>query len=135
MTVSDVMVTDLITVSPEADLKSAVDHMNAAHIRHLPVVKSGRLVGIVSDRDIRLFGMSMAGDEDGDLRFSIGAGVTVREVMQDDPVLVEGDTDIREALDLMIEDRVGAIPVVDEDEYLLGIVSYVDMLKLQQDRI
>ena len=135
MTVADVMVRDLITVSPDADLKEAVDHMNAAHIRHLPVVKSGRLVGIVSDRDIRLFGMAMSGDEDGDLRFSIGLDVSVREVMQREPVLIDPDADVREVLDLMIEDRVGAIPVVDEDEHLLGIVSYVDMLKLLQDRL
>ena len=135
MTVSDVMVQDLITVSPDAGLKEAVDHMNSAHIRHLPVVKVGRLVGIVSDRDIRLFGMSMEGATGGDLRFSIGLDVLVREVMQDDPVVIEPDADIREALDMMIDDRVGAIPVVDDDERLLGILSYVDMLKLLLDRL
>ena len=135
MTVSEVMVTDLVTVGPESDLKEAVDHMNSAHIRHLPVVQSGRLVGIVSDRDIRLFGMTMAGAEDGDLRFAIGADVRVREVKQREPVLIEPDADVREALDMMIEDRVGAIPVVDDGEHLLGIVSYVDMLKMLQDRL
>lgn len=135
MNVSDVMVTDLVTVNPDADMKEVVDRMNAAHIRHLPVVKSGRLVGIVSDRDIRLFGMTMAGAEDGELRFAIGPDVLVREVMQQDPVLIGADADVRDVLDLMIEDRVGAVPVVDEDEHLLGIVSCVDMLKLLQDRL
>ena len=135
MTVAEVMVTDLITVGSDVGLKEAVDHMNSAHIRHLPVVRGDRLVGIVSDRDIRLFGMTMVGDTDGDLRFSIGVDVTVREVMQQDPVLIEPDVDVCDALDMMIDDRVGAIPVVDEDDRLLGIVSYVDMLKLLQDRL
>lgn len=135
MTVSNVMNTDVITVHPHDRIKVAVDHMNAAHVRHLPVVNGRRLVGIVSDRDIRLFGMSVDGAADGDFQFRIGTEVTVREVMQEEPVLIGPDADLREALDLMIEDRVGAIPVVDEGDHLLGIVSYVDMLKLLQDRL
>jgi len=135
MTVSDVMVTDLITVTPDADLKEAVTHMNAAHIRHLPVVRAGRLVGIVSDRDIRLFGMSFAGTDGSDLRFAISKEATVGDVMQSDPVLIEPDVDVREALDMMIEDGVGAIPVVDSKDHLLGILSYVDLLRLLQERL
>ncbi len=135
MIVSDAMVTDLITVHPDTSVKEAVDHMNHAHIRHLPVVMGDRLVGIVSDRDIRLYGMAAAGASDGEPRFAIDLKAMIKEVMQDDPVVIEPDADIREALDRMIEDRVGAIPVVDEDEHLLGIISYVDMLKLLQERL
>jgi CBS domain-containing protein len=130
--VSDLMVRDVVTVDPDTSLRDAFRLMTGARVRHLPVVRHGRLVGIISDRDFRLYGMSVAGTEDGDLRFSM-TDTPVRDVMNKEPVVIGPDVDLREAVDMFVEEKVGAVPVVDETDHLLGIIGYIDLLELLQD--
>ena len=136
MTVSDIMKTDVVSVTPDVPLREAFAKMNNAHIRHLPVVSgNGHLAGIISDRDIRLLGMKVAGAEEGELVFSLGMDTLVRDVMRSDPVVIGPDVDLHDAIDLFLEEKVGAIPVVDEADHLIGIIGYIDLLELLQDRL
>jgi acetoin utilization protein AcuB len=101
-------------------------------VRHLPVVRGRELVGIVSDRDLRRF--TQASEDEAIDAMENARGTTVGNFMNTDPVRVDPETNVKEILELMLLHRVGAIPVADLDTGdLLGIVSYVDLLRVLQE--
>ena len=116
-------------VSPDADLHDVLTKMNQAGYRHLPVVSNDVLVGIITDRDIRLAVDSPFVDAESDLtRESVLDGVRVSDCMSPDPQCVTTDTPAHEVADLLTLNKFGAMPVVDEDR-LVGMISYIDFLR------
>ncbi len=114
------MSTDLFTVKPDDLIDLAASVMDWRHIRHVPVEdEEGRLVGLVTHRG--LLRILNIGNRDN----SEGSPTTVREVMVENPVTVSPSTSSLEAIQIMRENRVGCLPVV-ENNQLVGIVtSYV----------
>ena len=125
--VVDVMTRAPLTVTAMETIGEADDLMSQNKIRQLPVVKGKELVGIVTDRDLLSFlsGSLLASPEQRELALK----TRVREIMTSDPITVGPDDDLEEAVELLIEEKVGGIPVVDETEGLVGIVTYVDVLR------
>ena len=127
--------TDLMTEGPTfatelTTVDEALDLLYEQDIRHLPVVRQGELVGIISDRDLRKFLESSPGEEP-----LPGAqeprNPTISTLMSTSPVQIDAETEAKEIVDLMLLHQVGALPVVDpETNEVLGIVSYVDLLRL-----
>ncbi|MEO8042347.1 MAG: CBS domain-containing protein [Acidobacteriota bacterium] len=130
--VEQFMATDLFTVRPDDVLDLAASIMEWRHIRHVPVENdSGELVGIISHRDlVHLLANGDAG--------RIGRGITVRDVMKTDLITVEASTPTLDALELMRDKGIGALPVVVEGK-LVGIVTAYDFLtvssKLFEERL
>jgi acetoin utilization protein AcuB len=133
MKVVDVMTNDPLTVTPTETIGQADDLMNTNRIRQLPVVQEKRLVGIVTDRDVRSF-LSGSLLEHPEARERALAS-EVREIMTTEPITVSADDDLQEAVEFMIEEKIGGIPVVDEAEGLVGIVTYVDVLRCFLNRL
>jgi CBS domain-containing protein len=107
--------------------------MSENNIRQIPVVSGRDLVGIVTDRDIRSFlSSSLLGDPEARER---ALRATVRDVMTTAPIFVSPNDDLEEAVELLIEEKVGGIPVVDEAEGLVGIVTYIDLLRCFLNRM
>jgi acetoin utilization protein AcuB len=133
MKVVDVMTKDALTVTPTETIGQADELMNTNKIRQLPVVQGKDLVGIVTDRDIRSFlsGSLLEGIEAREEALN----TKVREIMTTEPMTVSSDDDLQEAIELMIEEKIGGIPVVDEAEGLVGIVTYVDVLRCFLNRL
>ena len=126
MTKDPTFVTEVTTVS------EAIDLLYEHDIRHLPIVRGGEVVGIVSDRDLRRFQATESEDDEGE-PFDAPRDPTVSTVMNTNPARIDSETDVAEIVELMLLHRVGALPVVDtETNRLLGIVSYVDLLRLLQ---
>jgi acetoin utilization protein AcuB len=125
--VVDVMTRAPLTVTATETIGEADDLMSQNKIRQLPVVKGKELVGIVTDRDLLSFlsGSLLASPEQREMALK----TKVREIMTSDPITVGPDDDLEEAIELLIEEKVGGIPVVDETEGLVGIVTYVDVLR------
>lgn len=123
--VASVMVANPIFVDPKDNLVAAVVRMVQEGIRHIVVAdEHRRVVGIISDRDLRL----LVGDHH---LANLGKDVETLEVawaMTPNPYLIRHDESIFELSNYFIDERVGALPVVDDDEKLVGIVSYVDFL-------
>jgi CBS domain-containing protein len=125
--VSAVMTRGPATVDEHAPVADAAAEMAAGGFRHVPVVdRDGRLVGMISELDLR----SRLGT---DLRGFSGAAAEALsqpagDAMTPDPIALAPDASLADALAVFADDRVGAIPVVDDLERLVGILSYVDLL-------
>jgi len=127
--VKDLMSNTLDVVSPDNHLHEALTKMNRAGYRHLPVVANDRLVGIITDRDVRLAVNSPFVGADTDLtREAILDGIRVDDCMTPDPQSVSSDTPLHEVAELLTLNKFGAMPVVDEGE-LVGMISYIDFLR------
>jgi acetoin utilization protein AcuB len=126
MRVVDVMTKDPLTVTPNETIGQADELMYTNNIRQLPVVQGEELLGIVTDRDIRSFlsGSLLESPEIREKSFN----AKVSEIMTTEPITLSPDDDLQEAVELMINEKIGGIPVVDEAEGLVGIVTYVDAL-------
>jgi acetoin utilization protein AcuB len=127
--VNDLMSDALEVVSPDAHLHDVLTKMNQAGYRHLPVVANDMLVGIITDRDVRLAVNSPVVDAEADLtRESVLDGVRVDDCMTPDPQSVSSSTPLHEVAELLSLNKFGAMPVVDEGK-LVGMISYIDFLK------
>lgn len=131
--VFDVMSRDPLTVSPSDTVGKAEELMYENHYRQLPVVENKQLIGIVSDRDIRSF-LAQPSFVEPEKR-ARALRTKVNEIMTAKPLTVSPEDDLREAVELLIEEKIGGIPVVDETEGLVGIVTYVDVLRFFLNRL
>ncbi|OLB48805.1 MAG: hypothetical protein AUH99_12890 [Candidatus Rokubacteria bacterium 13_2_20CM_2_70_11] len=113
--VRDVMTRRLVTIGPETPCDAARRLMDEHRIRHLPVVAGGRLVGMVSDRDVRPAG-------------SQSPGTVAGRIMTPEPVTVTSETRVEHAARLMFDARFGSLPVADGNA-LVGIATYTDLLR------
>ena len=131
--VVDVMTADPITLQPTDTILQAEDIMDQQRIRQLPVVEDAELVGIITDRDVRQFlGGRLFGEPHERER---AMNTQIATVMTRTPVSLNPDDELRDVIDLLIEEKVGGIPVVDDKEGLVGIVTYVDILGCFLDRL
>ena len=127
MKVSSLMTTNPLSVAPSDTVQQAQDIMDEENIRQLPVLDGKELIGILTDRDIRSFlgGRSINTLEERE----VAMNTAVASVMTGKPITVAPEDDLREAIELLIEEKVGGIPVVDPEEGLVGIITYVDVLR------
>lgn len=129
MRVRDIMTAKPITVEPWTPMREARQRMAKERIRHLVVVQDGRVVGIVTDRDIRLnmsspaINLSLWGISHLLVRLTVG------DVMSRSVIVVDPDRPVAEAARIMVEHKIGALPVVDDGE-LTGIVTESDFVRL-----
>lgn len=127
--VKDRMSKNPVTVKPDDGLKDAIWKMEHGHFRHLPVIdEKEKLVGMLTDRDVRLIRPSLAfvGKEDASVQLW---SMFVEQAAVFDPVRVRSETTLREAADLMLRWHIGGLPVVDEQEKVVGVITYTDILR------
>ena len=136
VTARELMTENPATLTAQATIAEAWDLMRELEIRHVPVIQGGALVGMLSDRDLARVGIGSllmaegAGGAGQDLGTSIGG------LMSTDVIVVQPETELSDVIDLLVESRVGALPVVDPDtRAVVGIVSYIDVLRAIQDQI
>ncbi len=118
LTVDDLMVTAVVTIRADETVRAAHADMQMGAFRHLPVLdERGRLVGILSDRDV-LRALSRPKE------------TTIAEVMSRDPVTVTPDSAAHLAARIMLDRKFGALPVVGEDGRLIGLITETDFLEV-----
>lgn len=117
MLVKKFMSSKLVTVSEEASIAEAVNLLKKHSIRHLPVVKGEKVVGLVTETELR-----------GAIFPAMLEDLTVKDVMINQPVTVDPEAPLEEAARLIYHNKVTALPVVDKTGELRGIISMVDML-------
>ena len=131
--VVDVMTKNPLVMTPAETIGQADELMTENRIRQLPVVDEGALLGIITDRDIRSF-LAQSALVEPEERAKV-LRTNVREIMTAEPLTLAPDDDLREAIELLIEEKIGGIPVVDQAEGLVGIITYVDVLRCFLNRL
>lgn len=126
------MRTHVLTMHPEEPVHRAVKLMREACIRHLPVSVEGRIVGMVSDRDVRrACGTEMVEDEMAQVRGEFYMGpATVREIMSRHLQMIREDNLIIDAIGRMVDHQIASLPVVRDGHELVGLLTDTDLLRL-----
>jgi acetoin utilization protein AcuB len=128
--VRDIMTSNITTIEADAKLLDAVLLLRSSGFRHLPVTKDGRLVGLLSDRDVQRAAPSMFGEVTPEEYNRIFETTPVARVMVKEPQTATADMPISEAVGIMHQNKYGALPVVDASGQLAGIVTTTDLLAL-----
>ena len=124
------MTDEVVWIAPETTLPEAHKMMRNEEIRRLPVVDNGRLVGIVTLGDVREAEPSSATSLSvWELNYLLSK-LTIKEIMTPDPITVRTTDTIGEAAKVMLENRIGGLPVVDERGRLAGIITESDIFSM-----
>jgi CBS domain-containing protein len=127
--VSEIMRREVVTVTVGEKLDLTQDIMNLGRVRHLPVLDAEqRVIGIVSHRDVLAAAMTQVLEFDAQSRRTFLRSIEVGEVMAKDVVTVGPDTRLDEVARLLVERKIGCVPVVDANGELLGLVTESDLL-------
>ena len=130
-TVRDIMSVEVTTLGRNDTLLLAKDIMNLGRIRHFPVVEDDEVVGVVSQRDLYRASLGTVMQYGEKAQRAFLESVAVKEVMAD-PISIGPDATVRDAARLMLEHKIGCLPVL-EDSRLVGIVTETDMLQVVVD--
>lgn len=129
MSVREWMSPDPVRVSPETTVAEAREMLASEGFRHLPVVTGRRLVGIISDRDVAIHDDALRSAlRRNEVDQLLDDGRPVEAVMTADPHVIGPDATIGDASRELVSRRISALPVVDDDGVLVGIISSVDCL-------
>lgn len=129
MRVEELMARQVETIGRNDNLRRAADVMTRERIRHLPVLEEGRLVGILTQRDVLEAGMSSALGYGEKARREFLVTIPVKEVMTDEVVTIGPQEDARRVAELMLEHQIGCVPVI-EGTKLIGLITETDLLRL-----
>ncbi|MCU0233765.1 MAG: CBS domain-containing protein, partial [Thermoanaerobaculales bacterium] len=130
MKVAELMSTDLVTLTEDETLAHAQRCMARGRIRHLPVVRDGHLVGLLTHRDLLAASFSIFAEVARDEQRRIFDTVRVVDAMHRDVVTVSPDLGVAQAASILLENKYGCLPVVDAEGALLGILTEADFLRL-----
>jgi CBS domain-containing protein len=126
--VKEIMMGSPVTLGPNDSLDLASDVISLGRIRHIPVLDKGRLVGLLSERDLmgaaanRIFGLKQKN------RSALLKNVPIKEVMKKRVLTMGPDTPIKEAARMMAEKKIGCVPVLSAG-ILVGLVTTTDILR------
>jgi len=126
-TVSEIMMGSPVTLAPHDTLDLANDIISLGRIRHIPILEDGKLVGLISERDLigaaanRIFGLNQKS------RSTLLKGEMIKNIMKKRVVMVAPDTPIKDAATIMADRKIGCMPVV-SDGALVGLVTATNVL-------
>ena len=127
MTVSEIMMGSPVTLAPDDTLDLANDIISLGRIRHIPILDNGKLVGLISERDLigaaanRIFGLNQKS------RSILLKREMIKNIMKKRVVMVTPDTPIKDAATIMADKKIGCVPVV-SDGALVGLVTATNVL-------
>ncbi len=127
--VSELMTPNPITIAHHQTVGKAIETMTRRDIRRLPVTKDGKLVGIISDRDLRQMGgrssLKLPKSDQDETYLQL----PVEEAMTLNVITIRENQPVQEAITLMVKNKISGLPVVDRERNLVGILSEQDVLK------
>lgn len=134
MNAQDVMSSDPYVASVSTTVREVFRIMNEADIRHLPIVDQHALVGIVSDRDVRAAIPTALDRLERPDEVARALSRPITALLSTDVLCVHPESELADVVDLMLEHKIGAVPVVEPDSLkVVGIVSYVDVLRAARE--
>ncbi len=134
MNVSEIMTREVVTLQEGQSLREALGLLQRHRIRHVPVLSEGRLIGIVTDRDLKRATPSLLSGIDRESFDKVLDETRVGQVMTRNPYTVTPSMRLKDAAKILIDQRFGALPVIDGGK-LIGIVTATDLLKALHDML
>jgi acetoin utilization protein AcuB len=128
MLIKDWMAKEVLTVDENTSLMRATRVMKENNIRKLPVVSHGKLLGIVTDRDVKDASPSKTTSLDVHELYYLLSEMKVKDVMTKDPITMVGTDSLEKAALIMLENKISGIPVLDEYGHMQGLLSETDVL-------
>ncbi len=120
---------NIVSVNPDITLKKIEEMMESRNIRHIMVIEEERLLGIISDRDVKkyrsLFADTKASKEIDEATLEFKA----HQIMTHDPIIIHEDILASDAIKLMLEKNVSCLPVLNNDMDVIGIITSSDIMK------
>lgn len=129
MLIQDWMAKDVMTVDENTSLMRATRIMKENRIRRLPVVSHGKLIGIITDRDVKDASPSKTTSLDVHELYYLLSEMKVKDVMTDTPFTLSGTETLEKAALIMLNSRISGLPVVDNNGHLIGLLSETDVLR------
>ena len=126
--VKDIMIKEVTTLKVNEELSLADDIMKLGRIRHLPVVEDEKVVGIITQRDLFKASLASALGYGEKAKRDFLKTVSVKEVMVKEVKTISPETDVKEAGQIMLEEKIGCLPV-QKDDRLIGLITETDILR------
>nr|WP_321259756.1 CBS domain-containing protein [uncultured Pseudodesulfovibrio sp.] len=131
MLVANWMTKDVVTISSDRSMMKASKVMKDKSISRVPVVDGdGKIVGIISDRDIKDASPSKATTLDMHELYYLLSEIKIQDIMTKKPMTIRSDETVEKAAVLMLEGNFGGLPVIDEDDKVVGIITDTDIFKV-----
>ena len=130
MLVKNWMSKKVVTIEAKDSMQRAISLMKEHRIRMLPVMKRGKLVGVVSDSDLRKASASDATMLDVHEMLYLISKIKVKDIMTKDPFTVSPDCTVEETAELLMEHTISGVPVVDDGGKVVGIITRDDLFKV-----
>ena len=128
--VKDWMTREVVTISPDASLPEAHRLMTGNNIRRLPVIKGGKLVGIVTRGDVRGAEPSEASSLTiWEINYLL-AKLKIKQIMSRDPLTATEDMTLGEVAKIMLDNKVSGLPVLDSSGQVIGIITESDIFRM-----
>ena len=130
MLVKNWMNTSVITIDADDSMDSAIKLLKQHHIRMLPVMGKNKLVGIVTDRDLKRASASDATSLDiHELNYLL-SNIKIRDIMTKDPITVPLDYTVEETAQILLKHKISGVPVVDDYGQMKGIITQSDLFRI-----
>lgn len=130
MLVKDWMSEHVITLDENVSIMKAIQVMKEHKIRRIPVTRDGKLVGIVTDRDIKEATPSKITTFEVHEMYYLLSELKLKDIMTKDPLTVKPDDTVEYAAVLMLENKISGLPVVNDEGQVVGIITQTDIFKL-----
>jgi acetoin utilization protein AcuB len=121
---------NVITVDADDSMLDATKLLKEHNIRHLPVLEKGKLVGVITDRDLKRASPSDATSLEAHELLYLIANIKVREIMTKNPITVPYNYTIEEAAEILLQAKISGMPVVDKDGDVIGTITQTDLFKV-----
>lgn len=131
--VSEIMTREVASLDENDTLSNLREAMRAMRFRHMPVTDGDHLIGLVTERDLLKISTSSLWPHQSEQDRALGERFRVRDVMVRDVLTVSPDTELAEAGRLLLRERIGCLPVVDDKNVLVGIVTSSDYIRVLVD--
>jgi len=130
MLVSNWMSKNVITVDVDDSMHDAMKRMKEKDIRMLPVLKKGKLVGVVTDRDLKRASASDATTLDVHELLYLVSKIKVRDIMTKNPITVPQNFTVEETAEVLLKHKISGVPVVDQNGQLVGTITQTDLFRV-----
>jgi len=130
MLVRNWMSKDVITVNEDDSMQDALRLMKQHHIRMMPVLKNGSLVGVVTDRDLKRASASDATTLDVHELLYLISKIKVKSIMSKNPISVPLDLTVEETAEVLLNNKISGAPVVDDDGQVVGTITQTDLFRV-----